>query len=308
MEHLPVLFEEALHFLKIEADGWYLDCTFGRGGHSRGILQQLDESGRLLAIDRDVEAIESVNAQELQKDKRFVLYHGRFSELTKAVELYDAVGKVRGVLMDLGVSSPQLDTADRGFSFLQDGPLDMRMDGSAGMTAAQWLAEVEENELSKVLFEYGEERFARKIARTIVERRQREALRTTLQLARLIEDVIPYREKHKHPATRTFQAIRIALNQELQEIEEGLEQAVQVLAPGGRLVVISFHSLEDRIVKRFIRAESGRKFNPGRLPVLERDIEQGRLKTIDKAIRAGQEELRRNPRARSAVMRVAEKR
>ncbi len=308
MEHLPVLYEEALHYLKIEADGVYLDCTFGRGGHSRGILQKLGDSGRLLAIDRDPEALDSDNARELTKDGRFTLHYGCFSELARVVAEVGVSGRVNGVLMDLGVSSPQLDNPERGFSFLHDGPLDMRMDGSSGMTAEQWLAKVEEKELGRVLFEYGEERFARRIANAIVERRKREALRTTLQLASLIEDVIPFREKHKHPATRTFQAIRIAINRELQEVEQGLEQAVRVLAPGGRLVVISFHSLEDRMVKRFMRAEAGRRTNPGRLPVPERDIEQGRLKTIGKAIRAGQEELQRNPRARSAVMRVAEKR
>lgn len=307
MEHLPVLYNEALDCLNIKADGLYLDCTFGRGGHSRGILQCLGDSGRLVAMDRDEEAITSPAARELKKDRRFNLFHGCFSRLVEVIEQVGGMEKVDGVLMDLGVSSPQLDNPERGFSFLLDGPLDMRMDANAEVTAARWLTEVEEKELSKVLFEFGEERFARKIARAIVEKRRQEPLRTTRQLAKLVEETIPFREKHKHPATRTFQAIRIAINRELQEIEAGLEQAVSVLKPGGRLVVISFHSLEDRIVKRFIRAETGRKYNPGRLPVLERDIEHGRLKTIGKAIRAGQDELERNPRARSAVMRVAEK-
>lgn len=307
MEHLSVLYEEALQALAIKEDGVYLDCTFGRGGHSQGILNRLGESGRLLAIDRDIEAIDSVYARELQKDDRFTLHHGCFSDLAELVGRNGMLGAVDGVLMDLGVSSPQLDNPERGFSFMQDGPLDMRMDGNAGLTAAQWLAKVDEKELVKVLFEYGEERFARRISRAIVERRQEQAIETTLQLARLIEDAIPFRDKHKHPATRSFQAIRIEINKELEEVEQGLEQAVEVLAASGRLVVISFHSLEDRIVKRFIRAESGRKYNPGRIPIKEQDIERGRLKTIGKAVRAGAEELQRNPRSRSAVMRVAEK-
>ncbi|WP_305909275.1 16S rRNA (cytosine(1402)-N(4))-methyltransferase RsmH [Methylomarinum sp. Ch1-1] len=308
MEHLSVLYEESLQALDIKPGGWYLDCTFGRGGHSRGILNLLGESGKLLAFDRDPDAIDSEYARELNTDSRFSLHYGCFSQLAEVVRRQGGAGAIDGVLMDLGVSSPQLDDPARGFSFLRDGPLDMRMDGNSALTAAQWLAQVEEKELVRVLFEYGEERFARKIARAIVEARRKTPLQTTLQLAKLIEEAIPFRDKHKHPATRTFQAIRIEINRELQEISDGLEQAVEMLRPEGRLVVISFHSLEDRIVKRFIRAESGRKYNPGRLPVKEEDIEQGRLKTIGKAIRAGKEEMRDNPRARSAVMRVAEKR
>lgn len=308
MEHFSVLYDEALQALEIKQDGLYLDCTFGRGGHSRGILNRLGPSGRLLAIDRDREAIDSVYAKELLQDERFSLHHGCFSDLAGLVGSHGKQGAVDGVLMDLGVSSPQLDTPERGFSFMQDGPLDMRMDGHAGLTAAQWLMQVDEKELVRVLFEYGEERFARRIARAIVETRKEQTIKTTLELAKLVEDAIPFRDKHKHPATRTFQAIRIEINKELQEVETGLAQAVDVLAKHGRLVVISFHSLEDRIVKRFIRAESGRKYNPGRIPVLEQDIEQGCLKTIGKAVRAGAEEIQRNPRSRSAVMRVAEKR
>lgn len=300
--------EAALNSLNVQADGSYIDCTFGRGGHSKGIIKLLGDSGKLIAIDRDAEALASAPAQSLSKDKRCVFYHGRFSDLAVVAERNGVLGQISGVLMDLGVSSPQLDNPERGFSFLKDGPLDMRMDGNQGVTAAQWLAEVEEKELVRVLFEYGEERFAKKIARALIEQRGKEAFQSTLQLALFIEDILPFREKHKHPATRSFLAIRIAVNQELQEIRDGLAQAVEVLAQGGRLVVISFHSLEDRIVKRFIRAEAGRKINPGRLPVLERDIEQGRLISIGKAIRAGQEELQHNPRARSAIMRVAEKR
>lgn len=307
MEHLPVLFEESLQGLNIKPDGFYIDCTFGRGGHSRGILMQLGESGRLLAFDRDLAAINSVVADELRQDSRFSLHHGCFSELEAVVDQYGWNGKVDGILMDLGVSSPQLDDSVRGFSFMKDGPLDMRMDDSTGLSAAEWLQKVEEKDLVKVLFEYGEERFARRIAGAIIERREQAPISTTLELAKIIEDVVHKREKHKHPATRSFQAIRIEINNELEEIKISLQQATNVLAPNGRMIVISFHSLEDRIVKRFIRNESGRKGNPGRLPVKEVDIEQGVLKKLGKAIKAGTTELKQNPRARSAVMRVAER-
>lgn len=305
--HQAVLYEEALDSLQIKPDGIYVDGTFGRGGHSSGILQRLGESGRLIALDRDIEAITSDQAKRLSTDKRFSLRHACFAELASVVEQLGYQGRVNGVLLDLGVSSPQLDTAERGFSFLRNGPLDMRMDTHRGKTAAQYLAEVEEQDLVRVLFEYGEERFARRIARAIVQRRQQQALQTTQELAKLIEDSVPFRDKHKHPATRAFQAVRIEINQELEQIKAALSQALQVLAPGGRLVVISFHSLEDRIVKRFIRDESGRKHNPGKLPVREQDIAQGQLKKVGRSIRAQAQELQQNPRARSAIMRVAEK-
>jgi len=307
VQHLPVLFAETLKALAIKKDGVYLDCTFGRGGHSRGILEQLGPFGRLLAIDRDADAVNSAGALAMASDDRFTLIHSCFSELEEVVAKAGLLEQVDGVLMDLGVSSPQLDNPDRGFSFLNDGPLDMRMDGHAGITAAQWLAHVDERDLVKVLFEYGEERFARRIAGAIVARRSENPLTTTRQLAELIEDVVPVREKHKHPATRSFQAIRIEINRELEELKSGLVQAVKVLKPGGRLVVISFHSLEDRIVKRFIRAESGAKYDPGRLPVKESDIDKGVLKKLGKAVKASASEVARNPRARSAVMRVAER-
>jgi len=307
MEHLSVLFDESIQALNIKPDGLYIDCTFGRGGHSRGILKHLGENGRLLAFDRDLAAINSVYADEMRKDSRFSLHHGCFSELEEVVKQHDWHGKVDGVLMDLGVSSPQLDDSLRGFSFMREGPLDMRMDDSAGLSAAEWLQQVEEKDLVKVLFEYGEERFARRIAAAVMERREEKPLVTTLDLAKLIEGVVPKREKHKHPATRSFQAIRIEINNELEEIKSSLQQAMNILAPSGRMVVISFHSLEDRIVKRFIRNESGRKYNPGRLPVKEADIEQGVLKKLGKAVKAGKVELKQNPRARSAVMRVAER-
>jgi len=305
--HLPVLYQESLEQLNIQGEGIYLDCTFGRGGHSQGILTQLTDSGRLLAIDRDLDAVHSTYANNLSQDQRFKLYHGCFSDLKTVLNQCDYYGQVSGILMDLGVSSPQLDNATRGFSFLRDGPLDMRMDTCSDVSAAEWLAEVSEQDLVKVLFDYGEERFARRIARAIVLRREQAPFQSTRDLALLIETTLPRREKHKHPATRTFQAIRIAVNNELGELTMGLQQAVEALKPGGRLVVISFHSLEDRIVKRFIRAESGQKFNPGKLPIKEVDIELGVLKKVTKAIKASATELQNNPRARSAVMRVAEK-
>ncbi|MEY3787681.1 MAG: hypothetical protein RLZ75_1888, partial [Pseudomonadota bacterium] len=307
VEHLPVMFAEAMQQLAIKKDGIYLDCTFGRGGHSQGILDLLGSSGRLLAFDRDLDAINSDYAQTMLEDNRFKLKHTHFSELENNIVSEDLAGKIDGILMDLGVSSPQLDNPERGFSFLRDGPLDMRMDGTTGMTAAEWLAGVDEKALVKVLFEYGEERFARRIAHAIIEKRVEAPITTTRELAKLIENVVPIRDKHKHPATRSFQAIRIEINHELDELKAVLQQSERILKPGGRLVVISFHSLEDRIVKRFIRAESGAKYNPGKLPIKEIDIVKGNLKKTGKALKAGLQEISQNARARSAVMRVAEK-
>jgi len=305
--HQSVLYQEALDALNIRPNGLYVDATFGRGGHSKGILEVLGSSGSLLAFDRDLEAINSNEAKVLKQDVRFNLHHGCFAELASVCRQRECDGKVDGILLDLGVSSPQLDFAERGFSFLRDGPLDMRMDTTNGLSAADYLAHVSEQDLVKVLFEYGEERFARRIAKAIIEQRKTAAIETTLQLAKLIEQAVPFKEKHKHPATRSFQAIRIEINQELEQVKQVLEQALDVLAPGGRLVVIAFHSLEDRIVKRFIRSESGRKTNPGKLPIKEEAIERGKLKKIGQSIRAQEAELKQNPRARSAVMRVAEK-
>lgn len=307
MEHLPVMYTEALQYLAIKDDGIYIDCTFGRGGHSQGILNLLGQNGRLVSLDRDAEAFNSERAQSMLLDQRFALKQSCFSQLKTIVENANMVGKIDGILMDLGVSSPQLDNPERGFSFLRDGPLDMRMDSNAGITAAQWLATVDEKHLVKILFEYGEERFARRIARAILEKREASPITTTKQLAELIAGVIPFKEKHKHPATRTFQAIRIEINRELDELKDVLQQSAQVLKSGGRLVVISFHSLEDRIVKRFIRDESGAKHHPGKLPIKEVDIEKGVLQKINKAIKTDAQEIKQNPRARSAVMRVAEK-
>jgi 16S rRNA (cytosine1402-N4)-methyltransferase len=301
------MYAEALQQLAIKKDGIYLDCTFGRGGHSQGILNLLGPTGQLLAFDRDSDAINSDYAQAMLADERFKLKHSCFSQLENIVESAGLVGKVDGILLDLGVSSPQLDNPERGFSFLRDGPLDMRMDGSTGISAEQWLASVDEKDLVNVLFEYGEEKFARRIARAIVEQRAQAPITTTRQLALLIENAVSVREKHKHPATRTFQAIRIEINGELDELKVVLEQSARVLKPEGRLVVISFHSLEDRIVKRFIRNESGAKYNPGKLPIKEVDIAKGILKKVSKALKADAQEIRQNPRARSAVMRVAER-
>ncbi|MEQ1530454.1 MAG: 16S rRNA (cytosine(1402)-N(4))-methyltransferase RsmH [Methylococcales bacterium] len=307
MKHLPVMFAESLQQLAIKPSGIYLDCTFGRGGHSQGILTQLGSEGRLLALDRDAEAINSGIAQELGGDERFKLLHSSFSRLQTVLADAGLVGNIDGILLDLGVSSPQLDNPERGFSFLRDGPLDMRMDTNNGISAQQWLATVDEKQLVKVLFEYGEERFARRIANAVIETRKTTAISTTRQLAKLIEETVPFKDKYKHPATRTFQAIRIEINHELEELKAVLQQATQVLKPKGRLVVISFHSLEDRIVKRFIRDESGAKFNPGKLPIKQADIEKGLLQKIGKALKADQQEIAQNPRARSAVMRVAER-
>ncbi len=307
MEHLPVMFAEALQQLAIKKDGIYLDCTFGRGGHSQGILDRLGPTGRLLAFDRDLDAVNSDYARTLLEDKRFILKHTHFSELENIILHEGLTGKIDGILIDLGVSSPQLDNPERGFSFLRDGPLDMRMDGTAGVTAEQWLSCVDEKKLVAVLFEYGEERFARRIAHAIIEKRAETPITTTRELAKLIEDVVPVREKHKHPATRSFQAIRIEINSELDELKAVLQQSARILKPGGRLVVISFHSLEDRIVKRFIRSESGAKYNPGKLPVKESDITKGILNKTGKALKAGQLEITQNARARSAIMRVAER-
>ena len=307
MLHFPVMSEEALQGLAIKDDGIYLDCTFGRGGHSHEMLKCLNEYGRLLAFDRDVDAVNSEIAGILRQDSRFELRHCCFSDLEGVVVGKDWQGKVDGIVMDLGVSSPQLDDPKRGFSFLKDGPLDMRMDSGAGINAAQWLAETDEREIARVLIEYGEERFARRIAKAIVKDRVETPFLSTRQLAELIERIIPVREKNKHPATRSFQAIRIEINQELHELKEGLNQAIHVLKPGGRLVVISFHSLEDRIVKRLFRDESRGKYSPRKRPVDSKSVSDVRLKKMGKALRASQSEIKKNPRSRSAIMRVAER-
>ncbi len=306
--HKPVLLHEAVENLVLDINGYYVDCTFGRGGHSPAILNVLSQKGHLEAFDRDEEAVLSEAAVALKQDPRFCLHHAAFTEMENVMTQNNKLNKVDGVLLDLGVSSPQLDTPERGFSFLNDGPLDMRMDKQSGVTAEQWLATVTETELIKVLFEYGEERFARRIARAVVETRVEQPIKTTGQLADLIESAIPRKEKHKHPATRSFQAIRIAINEELDHLISILEQSVNVLKPGGHLVVIAFHSLEDRLVKRFMRDQSRGINSDSRLPLREDQMQQGCFEKPGKPWRAGVEEIDANPRARSAVMRVARKR
>ncbi|MGO1616379.1 MAG: 16S rRNA (cytosine(1402)-N(4))-methyltransferase RsmH [Oceanisphaera sp.] len=304
--HITVLLNEAVAGLNINPDGIYVDGTFGRGGHSRHILSQLGPSGRLLAIDRDPQAIAEAATID---DPRFQILHGPFSRLAEMMADLDLLGKVDGVLLDLGVSSPQLDEADRGFSFQKDGPLDMRMDTSCGQSAAEWLATASEDDITWVLKNYGEEKFARKIARAIVFDRATEPYTRTRALAQMIARVSPSKDKHKHAATRSFQAIRIHVNGELDEIEQALDGSLDVLATGGRLSVISFHSLEDRIVKRFIRKhEKGPEFPPG-LPLTEAQLSGGRLlKSVGKAQKPSTAEVTVNPRSRSSVLRVAERR
>ncbi|AWK43286.1 MULTISPECIES: 16S rRNA (cytosine(1402)-N(4))-methyltransferase RsmH [Photorhabdus] len=305
-KHTSVLLDEAVNGLNIRENGIYIDGTFGRGGHSRLILSQLGTEGRLIAIDRDPQAIEVAKAIT---DPRFSIVHGPFSKLAHYTEKAGLIGKIDGVLLDLGVSSPQLDDPERGFSFMRDGPLDMRMDPTRGQSAAEWLMNATADDIAWVLKTFGEERFAKRIARAIVACNQEEPITRTKALADLIAQASPIKEKHKHPATRSFQAIRIYINSELEEIEQALEGALQVLAPQGRLSVISFHSLEDRIVKRFIRQNSRGPQVPAGLPLTEEQLKArgGRsLKSIGK-MKPSEEEVADNPRARSSVLRFAEK-
>ena len=304
MSHIPVLLHEALDALCIRSDGIYLDCTFGRGGHSRAILASLDEGGRLIGFDRDPSAVAA--ARDLaKKDSRFEIVHTAFSELESALDSI-AIARVHGVLMDLGVSSPQLDQAERGFSFQVDGPLDMRMDPTSGQSAADWIARADTDEIADVLWVLGEERFSRKIARAIAEARKVEPIVTTAQLSKIVSDAQPKKDQNKHPATRTFQAIRLHINEELSEVEQGLEAAVKRLEVGGRLAVISFHSLEDRLVKRALRDASRLPQGDPRMPLPD-SVTKPRMRLMGKAIKAGTGELGMNPRARSAVLRVAER-
>ena len=303
MEHQGVLLREAVDALQVKGDGVYVDCTFGRGGHSREILRRLGGAGRLIALDRDPAAMAA--AQNID-DARFTAVNASFGQL-RDVLAGRGIDRLNGVLMDLGVSSPQLEDAGRGFSFKLDGPLDMRMDTSCGITAAQWLATASENQIGEVIKTYGEERFARQIARAVVAARSRGALDTTRQLAQIVEDAVRTREPGQHPATRTFQAVRIFINQELEELSLALAHSLELLREGGRLVAISFHSLEDRIVKRFMRDNAQPAPVPRGLAVREADRAPPRLRVIGKPIRASQAEITANPRARSAVLRVAEK-
>ncbi len=305
-KHTTVLLDEAVNGLNIRADGTYIDGTFGRGGHSRLILSRLGPEGRLVAIDRDPQAIA---AAEAIQDSRFSIVHGPFSALASYVETLGLTGRIDGVLLDLGVSSPQLDDPERGFSFMRDGPLDMRMDPTRGQSAAQWLQTAEADDIAWVLKTFGEERFAKRIARAIVERNSTEPMTRTRELASLIAAVSPMKERHKHPATRSFQAIRIYINSELDEIEQALNGALTVLAPQGRLSIISFHSLEDRIVKRFMRHHSRGPQVPAGIPLTEAQLRaQGgqTLKTMGKMM-PPEDEVAENPRARSSVLRIAER-
>jgi len=300
-EHQPVMLDEVLEMLPTRADGFYVDATFGRGGHSRALLSALGPDARLVGIDQDPEAV-AIGEQLERADARFRIVAARFDCLDTIVA--EEGRPLNGVLMDLGVSSPQLDDAERGFSFLRDGPLDMRMNPQAGESAAQWLSHAGEKDIADVLYRFGEEKKSRRIARMICESREQQPLTRTTELAALIERALGRGEPGKHPATRSFQAIRIFINQELAALENLLAQAVTLLAPGGRLAVISFHSLEDRIVKQLIRDESGRAPRPRGLPF---EMPAPRLQPLGKARHADETEVRRNPRARSAVLRVAER-
>jgi 16S rRNA (cytosine1402-N4)-methyltransferase len=305
--HITVLLDEAVDGLAVRADGCYLDGTFGRGGHSRLILERLGPDGHLLGFDKDPLAIATGN-ELAAEDGRFVVVQRSFAELGEEIAVRGLAGKVSGVLLDLGVSSPQLDDAERGFSFLNDGPLDMRMDPARGVSAAQWIASASEEEIARVFKEYGEERFAKRMARAVVLRRAEQPFERTADLAQVLTVANPAWEKGKNPATRAFQGLRIYINNELGDLQRGLDAALEALEVGGRLVVISFHSLEDRIVKQFMRkhAKGERDEYPRDLPIIPKAFEP-RLKLIGKPQYASAAELKANPRSRSAVMRVAEK-
>jgi len=305
LQHTPVLLEEALAALAVRKEGVYIDATLGRGGHSAAILSQLGPDGRLIAIDRDPTAIDAGRAR-FADDARVTIVHSRFSHLVEVVQALDLIGSVDGVLLDLGVSSPQLDDASRGFSFGQDGPLDMRMDNSAGQGAAGFVARAPEAELARVIREYGEEKFARRIARGIVTAREANAITSTAQLAQIIAAAVPTREPGKNPATRTFQALRIQVNDEFGEIRTALDASLRVLKAGGRLCAISFHSLEDGIVKRFIQKHSQEDPVYAGLPNIP-DHAKPKLRRLGGAVHPSEHEIANNVRSRSAVMRAAEK-
>ena len=305
-EHIPVLLKEAVENLITSRDGTYIDATFGRGSHSLAILQHLSPQGRLIAFDKDPDAIQY--AQDVIRDPRFSIVHCSFARMQMVLNDLAVFGDIQGILFDLGVSSPQLDNPDRGFSFVREGRLDMRMDTSQGIAAMHWLASVSEDELATVLWQYGEEKFSRRIARSIVETRKTTPIESTTQLADIIKYAKPKPKtrEDKHPATRSFQAIRIAVNQELTELESALAQALGALKVGGRLAVISFHSLEDRIVKQFIKLHEKGAELPRGLPVKGQHFD-ARLKSLAKPIKPSMGEINANPRSRSAVLRISEK-
>lgn len=303
--HRAVLLKEAVAALAVKEDGVYLDATFGRGGHSQEIMQSLGDKGRLLAIDQDPQAIEVAHVK-FAEDDRFEIISANFENLQAIVTERGLQQQIDGVLLDIGVSSPQLDDASRGFSFIRPGPLDMRMNPQVGQSAAEWLAEVKEYDLTTVLMHFGEEKFARRIANAIVETRKETLINDTVQLANIIEAAIPVKSKNKHPATKSFQAIRIYINRELEVLEQALSAGLNVLAVGGRLAVISFHSLEDRMVKRFFREMSRGPQIPKDIPILAKDLKQP-YKLIGKAIKPGKHEVQENPRSRSSVLRVIER-
>jgi 16S rRNA (cytosine1402-N4)-methyltransferase len=303
--HVPVMLDEVLANLITDPNGIYVDATFGRGGHAKAILNHLGPTARLYAIDKDPQAISHARSL-FAADKRFTIEHGSFANLQKFLERMTCFGHVNGILFDLGVSSPQLDDAERGFSFMREGKLDMRMNTASGMDAAEWLKKIGEEDLAIVLFRYGEERYSRRIARSIKEVQTENPITNTKQLAEIVAAAIPRWEKGKHPATRSFLAIRIAVNHELEDLEIGLAQSLEALTVGGRLAVISFHSIEDRMVKQFIQKGVKGKDFPAGLPVTQ-DMFQPRLKHLSKALKPSSREVAANPRARSAILRIAEK-
>ncbi len=302
--HQTVLLREAVQALVTNPGGFYVDGTFGRGGHSEYLLERLDENGRLLGVDKDVEARLVARRLEMS-EPRFEFFHGSFALLPHQLRRM-GIDAVDGILLDLGVSSPQLDEAERGFSFLQDGPLDMRMDTSRGQTAAEWLSSAPQQDIATVLKEYGEERFSRRIAAAIVAAREEQPIVSTGRLAELVSEANPKWERHKHPATRSFQAIRIKVNRELEDLQDLLAGSLDLLRVGGRLVVISFHSLEDRLVKRYMRDMARGDEIPVGVPVTDSALNR-RMKLVGKAVKASSEEVAANVRSRSAIMRVAEK-
>lgn len=302
--HVPVLRDEAVSALVTDPDGHYVDCTYGRGGHAAMILAQLSEKGRLLVIDKDMTAIADAR-QKYKNDPRVLICHGSFADIEAFVAAHE-LAPLSGVLLDLGISSPQINQAERGFSFDKNGPLDMRMDQTQGQTAAEWLMQADEQEIADVLKTFGEERFGKRIARGVVEARLAGPITTTHQLVAIIDAAVPRIEFHKHPATRSFQGIRIFINNELGDIQVSLKGAIDLLGAGGRLVVISFHSLEDRIVKRFMRDLARGDKLPDRLPIRDSEIKRT-VKLIGKAIKPSDAEVAQNRRSRSSIMRIAEK-